>query len=217
MIKINLAKKRKAANATTLTDIKSLNVSTLIAILKGGGDGGSKLDLRGPIPKIAIALVVCWFVSSTVEEIERDAVKKIDDQIHVIESERAEIQRKLDRIKGFEPLKRQLEEDEVAIRTKLECVTKLMENRNAPSRMMMHIAQVIPEDMWLTEFRVSPDVVRLEGATPGYNQVSDFIKALNGTSQFGEINLSGIQENVSAEKDQKFQTFELEAKRRQVQ
>ncbi|MBI3544874.1 MAG: PilN domain-containing protein, partial [Deltaproteobacteria bacterium] len=94
------------------------------------------------------------------------------------------------------------------------------DDRNAAAKMMMQVAQSIPDEVWLTQFAVTDDVVKFEGSTPGYNQVSDFIRNLNGTSQFSDITLSGIHESSAslpgggADKDTKVQVFDLQAKRR---
>lgn len=214
MIRINLAKKTgKQAAGGFKFDFKALNIAAFLASLKGGDSEEKKFNINGPIPKAIMAIMVCYYVDGTLAEYRAEELKKVDAQIAAVEKEKTAIQAKLAKIKGFEPIKKQLEDDEKAIRTKLEVVNKLLEDRNAPSKMMLQVAQSIPDEVWLTEFSIKDDKVKLAGQTPGYNQVSDFIRSLNGTSQFTDIKLSGIQENSQASA-QRIQTFDLTAMRR---
>jgi hypothetical protein len=217
MIRINLAKKtgKASAGGGGKFDLKSLNLSALLEMLKTGDDGeGKKFDINGPVPRLLISFVVCYYVDDTLTAYRAEELKKVEAEISVVEKQKDEISRKLSKIKGFEPVKKQLEEDEKAIRLKLDVVNRLMEDRNAPSKMMMQIAQSIPDEVWLNSLTVTDDKVEITGSTPGYNQVSDFIKALNSTSQFTDINLSGIQESNSGQATQRVQNFDLVAARR---
>lgn len=223
MIKINLARKRKtgtSGGATGLTsitgkiDLKNLDLRHIFDTLRRGGSGDKKFDLNGPIPKAIISIALCYFVEDTIVGYKQDELKKYDKAIAAVEKDKSGLQARMAKMKGYEAIKKQLEDDEKAIRTKIEIVKRLLENRNVPAKMLMQIAQSIPEELWLTTLKVNESEARFAGATPGYNQVSDFIKSLNGTAQFTEIGLSGIRESTTATKDQRFQSFELTAKRR---
>lgn len=216
MIKINLARKRKAGGGGG-----GLDLSSLIDKLKGGGGGGGdgekkKFDINGPLPKALMAFAACYLLDETLNGYRQEELAKVDAEIAVIEKEKNAILTKLAKIKGFEPIKKQLEEDEKQVRIKLDVVNKLLENRNAPAKIMMQIAQSIPEEVWLTDLKVTDKQVRLAGSAPGDNQVSDFVNALTSTSQFGAIDLGRIEESSTSAKEAKFKNFELTATRRQL-
>jgi Tfp pilus assembly protein PilN len=217
MIRINLAKARK--NAGGKIDLNSLNLTSLLQIFQSRKSEGEekKFDINGPIPRTIIAIVACWLLNDTLEGFRVERMAEVDRQIAEIEKQKAVVNAGLAKMKGYEAIKKQLEDDELSIRTKLSVLNQLLENRNASSKLMLQVAQSIPEEVWLTEFKANNANVKLAGATPGYTQVSDFIKALNGTSQFGEIKLSEIRESVTPNKDQRIQQFELSAARRQVE
>lgn len=215
MIRINLAKKRKQGGGL---DLKNLSLSSLLGALKSGTEDEDgqrkKLDFNNPLVKIVVGLLAIYLIDDTLTSYREQAMKAVDAQLAEVEKEREGVAAKLRKIKGFEPIKKQLEEDETAIRTKLEVVTRLLEDRNAPSKLMMQVAQAIPQEVWLTSLMVSPESVKFSGGTPSHNQVSDFIRSLSSTSYFGEVTLKGIQESTSAKGDQKYQSFELDARRR---
>ena len=80
--------------------------------------------------------------------------------------------------------------------------------------MLLHISQVIPSDVWITDMQVKRGSIEIKGGTPGYNQVSDFLKALSGSAYFTEVKLQDIREKNSKNKDQRFQTFSIKAQGR---
>jgi Tfp pilus assembly protein PilN len=224
MIKVNLGgkKKKKSGSGPSFSlDLKGLDISKLFSFLKKNSqaqesmDTDKKRDLRNsPLVKAILGIVLAYVVEDSLVGMKKDKIDAIDKQVSKIETELSGVQAKLAKVKGFEEVKKQLEADERAIRTKLETINRLLENRNASAKLMMQVAQNIPEEVWLTEMKVNEESATFVGGTPGYSQVSDFINALNNSSQFMDINIKGIEENSSAAKDQKFQSFEIRARRR---
>lgn len=223
MLKVNLGKRKKGAAGAGLPalDLKSLNITDLINRIRdrlpgggGGGGEGFRIDWKtSPIPKIAVALGILVAASMYIEDEQKKALDKLNGEIAAVERETEENQRKFASMKDYEEKKRVLEEDEKILRAKLETLNSLLENRNAPVKMMLQVAQGIPEEVWLTEMRVGTEEVSLAGGTPGYNQVSDFLKALTDSTEFADVSLRGVQEDQSGAKE-RFQTFEIQAKRR---
>lgn len=219
MIRVNLAKKQGKGGAAQL-DLKNLKLSTLLDMLKArGGEGGEEgkpklLDPNNPVFRAALAIFACWYFSGYLDDQKAGELKKLDSDVSKYEKEKDAVAMKLAKIKGWEPVKKQLEDDEKAIRLKLEVVKKLLEDRDAPAKMLMQITQTIPDQVWLTNLEVLEDSVAFKGQTPSYNDVSDFIKGLNGTSQFTDIALSGITEQNAGNGQKVVQDFDLFAKRR---
>ena len=213
MIRINLGRRKRAGGGSGAGDMLGEILGKLG--IKGKDGEAKKFDFKGPIPKVAMGIVAAMMTEDHLNGLKEEDLKRVGKQIESVEKEKGKLESELAKIKGFEPMKKQLEDDEKAIRLKLEVVNKLLDNRNAPARMLMQIAQAIPEEIWLTHVTVNKDTVNLRGATPGYSQVSDFINALNTSGQLGEIALSGIEESKGDKKEQQIQTFELKALRRQ--
>ncbi len=225
MIKINLAKKKKTSGGVFGLDLKALSPASFFPFFKRRKEGlespeskdPQKFDFKNsPIVKAAIAIGIAYFVEDSIQGYKKDAVSQFEKKITSIENQITGIQTKLNKIKGFEIVKKQLEEDEKTIRSKLEILNIVLQSRDEPSKMLLHIAQNIPEEVWLTEIQVKDDAVNFAGATPGYTQVSDLLKALNESSFFSEINLRGIEETTSTTREQRVQTFQINAKKRRA-
>jgi Tfp pilus assembly protein PilN len=218
MIRINLAKKQSKGGADF--DIKNFKLSSLFDLLKrGGGAGGEsegpKFDLNNPIVRAAAAAGACYYLGTYFDDIKAEELKKVEVEIQKIEKEKDAVAQKLAKIKGWEPIKKQLEDDEKAIRLKLDVVKKLLEGRDAPSKILMQVAQAIPDNVWLTTLGVTDFDLKMSGSATSYNDVTDFMRALNGTSEFSDTTLNGIKEQVTGtENQQRTQQFELIVKRR---
>ena len=222
MIKINLARKRRGsagASGFDLSSLKNFNLASLTGLLKSGGsdsDGEEVklLSTKSPVLRIVLAAAFLWVVDDSITSYKKEHLKKIDDKIAVLDKEKLEIKAKLSKIDGFRSTKDKLEADEKMIRTKLEVVGRLMENRNESAKMLLHVAKSIPEEVWLSDLKADSKQVRLIGGTANSNQISDFSTALNSSLYFSKVEIKEIQETTSTAIDQRFQKFELGALRR---
>jgi len=226
MIRVNLGKKKRGGGGGI--NLKNLNMASLLDNLKIGADGNAKLaEMRkSPILRIVIALLICYIVQGTVDDMRTDDMKKLDVQIAAVEKQVSDVTTKLNQVNGFEKVKKQLEEDEQTVRTKLEVITKLVDDRSSPAKILLQIIQDIPEQVWLSDFDIKNNNIRISGATTDLTSVSDFIKSLTESTMLEGISLRNIEEAVVQGKvaeskpndpaEIKIQNFEITAKRRVV-
>lgn len=225
MIKINLAKKREGASGLSGFSIAQIRewIQSLTARKEiplpdvQVGEDPSKAKFWKAFGKWAVCIGLLIGIDYWIGFEKNERLSKISTQLSALEIEKNQVQQRLLKVKGYETIKKQLEEDEKSIRTKVDVMAQLLTDRNIASKMLMHIAQAIPAEVWLTELKMDPKAVKVTGSTSGYNQVSDFIKNLTETADFNEISLSGIEESLSRTQDQRIQNFELSAARRMVE
>lgn len=209
MIKINLALKKQAAGAAT-GDEKG----------KGGGVKISRvaidLDQLKELPIRQIALVVIVFFGGTyfVEDYKTQEITKIDAEIARAGTEKNKLQSEAAKMKGYEDLKKSLESDEKIMRTKIETIQKLIADRQTPPKVLLAIAEAIPKDVWLQDFKIAKGELAIKGYSLGFNQISDFMKSLNENIYFTDIGLKNTQQTKD-EAGVDVASFELSAKRRE--
>lgn len=216
MIKVNLGRRKSGGTGSQTglkgIDLKNLDLATLVNLVRGAGQSAEgKRFTKGPIPKALICIILIWFVGDTIDKYKQEALEAADKEIAAVEKEQKSLLAKLAQYKGYEPKKAQLEADEVAIRTKLDVVSRLLQNRSGPSKMLLQIAQSVPEPVWLTGLNLSDAKIRINGASLGHSFVSEFIKSLSTTGSLSEVSLREIQEGVVPGNDQRVQVFELSA------
>lgn len=221
MIRVNLSKKAKKKKSGGGGLTGSIALTDLIAKLKGSGasiGASSDFDFKNSSFMKVILIVAALYAGNY--WIEDQKQKKLD----IIRVEQANVQAEinrlntaLDKTKGYETVKQQLEASEQTVRTKLETINKLLADRAGPSKMLIQVAQIIPGEVWLTSMKVTDQTVDITGGTPGYTEVSDFLKSLSESSFLYDPKISGIEEKVSTAKDQLYQDFQISASRRHVQ
>ncbi|MGE4231959.1 MAG: PilN domain-containing protein [Bacteriovoracia bacterium] len=246
MIKINLARKKKGKSSGGDSKVFGIDISGLSGLLKlGKSSGGSSegamlggVDLKkSNLVKVLVGFVIIYVVQSTIDDLKLEAMRLADTQIASVETQISEVQAKLAKVKGFEAVKKQLEDDENVVRTKLDVINKLLQTRVSPSKMLLYLASKIPNEVWLTEFATRGESLRILGSTTGYSEVSDFLNSMSESSFFEDIRLNQIQESSSiivppppgqngaipqqliappAAAENRIQNFEITAKRRMV-
>ncbi len=225
MIRINLAGNNKSRSGF-LASLKNLftskkesaGPSAEAVVSESDPSSDSKLSLNQPAVNAVLASGLCYFAMLQLEQKQQEELAVVDAEIKVVEQNKSEVEQKLAKTKGYEAIKKQLEDDEKALQTKIDVLNQLSKDRNMPSKLLLQIAQTIPESVWLNELRLDEKAIQLVGSTPAYTDVSDFMKTLNSTSYFSDISLNGIQENQNqlTSKGERYQNFELRALRREA-
>lgn len=212
MIKVNLALRKTAGGSTSRST---------------GFSGISKIDLQTfksmrldpellkdlPIRKTVLPLVVGVLASFTLESYKEGELKKLNDQIAVLDGEKPKLQGEANKLKTYEELKKNLEADEFTIRTKIDTIQKLIAGRAIPPKLLVSVAQALPEEVWLAEFQVKESDIFLTGYSMGFNQISDLMKNMGESVYFSDLNLKNTQQ-VKDPEGVEVANFELTARKR---
>lgn len=219
MIKINLALKKQSASGEgkgrARDDVASggglpkldLNLGSL-------GAGASALFSEPKFRQLILGCIVVALVYVGIDRAKVEELNQLDAEIAQLTTTNNKLRAEVAKTKGYEELKKALEADELAIRTKIDTIQKLIADRQSLPKMMLGMAQLIPADVWLTDFKVANDDFTLKGFSLGYNQVSDFMRNLNESAFFTELRLSSSQA-ARDETGSEVAQFELGAHKRQ--
>ena len=139
--------------------------------------------------KVALAAIAGFVGYMVVDGLKDEELKKWEVAMQRLEGENATLQAKYEKTKAYEPIKRQLEEDEATIRNKLETVQKLIADRQIPPKMLASVSTGIPADVWLTDFQLNDQDLRIKGVSLGLNQVSDFMSTLDKNAYVSDVKL----------------------------
>ncbi len=204
MIRINLAK-RKMSN-----------------VVAGEGKPGAKnilanLDFESfkdlPIRKFGLPIVVAILATYFLGDFKSQEIQKVQDEITKAMAEQTKLQLELTKTKRFDELKKQIDSDEFMIKTKLQTIEKLIVDRTTPPKLLLALSRAIPADVWLSDLKVNGTEVTLKGSSLDFNQISDFMRNLNESAFFKELNLRSTQQ-AKDESGLEIAQFELSALRR---
>ncbi len=160
-------------------------------------------DIRETIALLVLGLVVLggagFFLGSSARsdlEMARANVAQLEADI-----ERYEPQQKL--IAKFKTRKQHLQD-------KLDVIDSLERARNGPVRVLDEISSRVPDRLWLTSITTKGNEIRLKGKSLDTGVVADFLRGLNGSEYFKNVDLEKT-EGGEMVKGVRLVNFELKA------
>ncbi len=221
MIKINLATKKQpvaVVSETTKTGTATGTLGTLEAFTRDARLDGLDPKAFAKIGALILATVVAWYL---LESRKASELERLDGEIATLNAEKARIEAQILKTKESEKIKTALEADELMIRTKIDTVQKLIQDRQTPPRVLLVLSSAIPQNVWLTEFTIKQGEVTFKGNSLGFGVISDFMKAIGESAMFMDVQLkgtertnTGAQNQALASTDEDVASFEISAKRR---
>lgn len=219
MIKVNLHQRKAAVGVTAGSPTGgSAGLSALIAKLKGGAAGGEGLNMdmlgnqkAGLILGAVYAVILAggwWFL----DDQKLAMVAEVDAEISALEDRTNRLNSDLGKTSGYEQVKKDLEANEKAIKTKISTIEELIRDRGAAPKILMTLSEAIPKDVWLNEFALQNRKFRISGRSNGMDLVSDFMRSLEETIYFKGVVLRSSREEDNLGKSTA--SFEIEAERR---
>ena len=215
MIKINLALRKQpvgggggVAKTGSMASLGSFDLSSL---------KGLKIDTEAlkdlPLRKVALPLIIGALASFTLDNYRDSELKALDAQMEVLAAEKPKLEAEANKIKQYEGVKKDLEADEFTIRTKIETIRKLVAGRTVPPKLLLALASTMPEEVWISGFKMASSSVTLQGFSYGFGPISDFMKNMSESAYFTDLKLNRT-EQVREQGIGEVATFELDAKRR---
>jgi Tfp pilus assembly protein PilN len=157
-----------------------------------------------------VVAIVAWYMLDTFKEEEMQKLSAIHAKLT---SERTALEAEAKKFKGYEEVKKALEQDEFTLRTKIETIQKLIADRSSPPKILLTLATSIPKEVWLSELKLTDKEGSFKGYSMGFGQISDFMKNLNESAYFTDLNIKKT-EQAKDEGGAEVAAFELTARRR---
>jgi Tfp pilus assembly protein PilN len=124
------------------------------------------------------------------------------------------VQGEIGKLKGYDAIKKSLEEDEKTIRAKLDIIRTLTDNRTMSAKILISVASAIPKEVWLSDLTFDGTAISFKGSALGLGQVTDFMKGLTENAFLSDVELKTSQQSRDGSKAAEIATFEITAKRR---
>jgi Tfp pilus assembly protein PilN len=209
MIRINLATRKQGSSV--VQEAKSINLNAQgFRDLSGRLDGLKEL----PIKKYALMVAVGVMATYLLDTYREDELKKVADENTRLTAEQTKLQADLAKTKGYEDIKKGLDEDEKILRTKIDTIQQLLKDRQTPPKLLGALPGAMPKDLWLTNFKLEADLATFKGSSTDFNQISDFMKGLGESAFFTDVKLKLTQQGIDEGTNTPVVNFELTAGRR---
>lgn len=215
MIKINLYTRKVAVGVSSGTTTAGLGkFSDVIQKLRSGDLSSSGVDVKSLIIQFGLYAVILiggnWYAGEKRTALLAD----VDAQVAVVSSKSTLLTSELSKTSGYEQSKKNLEQDEKTIRTKIETIQELIRDRSAPPKILMTLSEATPKDVWLKELSLQNRKFHIAGMSNGMDVVSDFMKSLEETIYFKNVVLKSSKTDTAQKVGRQTTQFDLEGDRR---
>jgi type IV pilus assembly protein PilN len=114
---------------------------------------------------------------------------KVNDQLAGARAQVQQLESDITRYKPQEQQVAKFRKKKSELEDKLEVIRGLDRARTGPVRMFDELARKTPERLWLTKLSTEAGKIRLEGNSLDNGVVADFLKAMNGSEYFANVDL----------------------------
>lgn len=160
-------------------------------------------DIRETIALLVLGLVVlaggAFFLGSSVRSDVEMARKNV-----------AQLEADIERYKPQQALIAKFKTRKQHLQDKLDVIDSLERARNGPVRVLDEISSRVPDRLWLTSITTKGDEIRLKGKSLDTGVVADFLRSLNGSEYFKNVDLEKT-EGGEMVKGVRLVNFELKA------
>lgn len=128
----------------------------------------------------------------------QQTISQLDEDIASLNQEKARLATIITQVSEYE---RQLQE----LKQKEELIQRLMAEREGPVIMLDQLSAQLPDFVWLTSLNQAANGVTLNGMAASYVSIADYIRKLEDTDYFSNVEL------IDARQDKEFTAFQLRA------
>jgi type IV pilus assembly protein PilN len=208
MIKINLASKKRGLNSAAnkpMGESLRIDASQLSAIWA---------QLREfPLKKLGVIVLVAVGSNIFLSGYKDDLLKEEQSQYDRIVAEKPKLEAETLKMKGLQDLQKSMESDEKRIRTKLETIKKLINDRTGAAIVVEELAKITPANVWLNEFIMKGSELTFKGASEDFGNISDFTRMIQNSAIFSDMTLKDTQMTADDSKRQ-VASFSVTARKR---
>ena len=139
-------------------------------------------DLRQTAGMLALGLVLVFGVIAMVDRAQDAALEKAGATIRQLETDIARYKPEQDKVQAFKAKRIQLED-------KIDVIRGLDRARSGPVRIMDELSRNTPERRWRTSLSTEGTQITVEGDSRDTSIVADFLRSLNASPFFTEVDL----------------------------
>ena len=153
-----------------------------------------------------IVVVIVALIVTSLYVVKSVQVTAAKDDITQANKKISELKTKIGKLEELKTLKEQ-------VKKKLDVLAQLRKNKTGPAQRLASLSDLTPEQLWLTNYSESAQDVKISGVASSEELISQFMRALEASSDFMAVELVVSEQTIVAEtKLKKFDiTMKLES------
>lgn len=151
-----------------------------------------QLVIMGIVLSATIAAAVVIYVITVTK------ISTTKKEITKSENELAELKKKIGEIDNLKKL-------QAEVQKKLDILNQLRKEKTGPAIRLAKLSDIVPEKMWLTNYRENGTAVSISGLAYSEDLIADFMRSIQSSEQFGNVELQvSEQQEISGVKLKRF-------------
>ena len=225
MIRINLASRKgpalSGAGATGGEGGTGLfsSLGGMFQRVGGGGTASSSAAVQELTREVGLKIllvVLVYFGAQTALDSKREEeLGVVRGEADTLSAEVARLDEAIGRMSQYEAEKKNIEDYEKVLKSKLDAISELMADRDSSARMFAELSSLLPKELWLTEFGVDGGRVRFKGSALNIEIATDFLSRVNSSPNFqdGQARMGEVADPLTG---RSLQEFDIVASRKGV-
>jgi Tfp pilus assembly protein PilN len=185
MIRINLLRRRTPSYAGG----KQAGPSRGFGGMFKSGTGGFKKILVPVATVFGIPLALGYGASLAFDHYAALRKDEMQAEETALASDKTKVNQEISKVSGFERKRDEIDANLRSIRGKMDAIEKLLQNRDAPTKALIHLSQAIPSSAWISTLNLTENSFELKGGAMDPALVTDFIANLQKSVYFKEVQL----------------------------
>ena len=207
MIRINLIQKKQASYVSS--GAKGAGLSSMYGDLLSNFRSSGFQSFLPIFKSIGLPILIALIANFGYDYYVSFKTGQMSAELAGLDSEKDRINKELQKIKGFESVKVELERSELVLRAKIDTIEQLIRGRDFTVKSLITLAQAMPRDIWMTSVKATDTTFEFKGGTIDMALVGDFQSKLGQTIYFKDVTLK----NTARDANDKQANFELGARR----
>ena len=131
---------------------------------------------------MAVAVVAVALIVTSLYIVKRVQVATTKDDIASANNKINELKTKIGKLEELKTLKEQ-------VKKKLDVLSQLRKNKTGPAQRLASLSEHTPDQLWLTAYAESDQVVKLSGIAMTEELIAQFMKSLEASNDFMTVEL----------------------------
>ncbi|WP_020676418.1 PilN domain-containing protein [Geopsychrobacter electrodiphilus] len=148
-----------------------------------------KEKLRSQVSILMLSLIGVSIVCGAVYFRMMTKIEARTNEISSVESEINQLKKQIGEVSRYKKLQTDLTK-------KLEILQVLKDSRSGPVHLLDELNKALPDKLWLTDYSVAGDSVKIDGIAADENVVASFMERLGASAYYTQVELNGISQLV---------------------
>lgn len=159
---------------------------------------------------LGVAFFISLLPGFLLDSSQQEEIEQANNKVSTVQLQLAKLKKEE---KSYGSVREEIEalkKQEEKLAEKLVVVRKIIKQKRNPMKIMLYIAQNIPDDVWLKKLEITDSTLTIIGESKTYTSIGVFIENLRSSVFFNrDVNLKSSQTTTDEKEKRRIESFEV--------